>query len=115
MVERRGDARFAQESLAHGWIERELRREHLDRYSAALMALDAAIDHGHAAAANLRFDEVFLLEERRHMAEKIVGHVALSGRAAVGTVQCKPELGRPNRSSLDVLQRKRRTEWRSTM
>ena len=65
----------------------ELRREHLDRYAAALMALDAAIDDGHAAAANLRFDEVVRRKERRHVAEKIVGQGGRSGTPSSKIIQ----------------------------
>ena len=41
------------------------------------------------------FDEVVRLEERRHVAEKIVGHVALSDRAVVETVQASQNLAVP--------------------
>ena len=74
--------RLAQEALAHVGVERELRRQQLDRDASVQAHVRRAVDDGHPASADLRVYQVLCADRGDQPVEQVVGHPRSEARRA---------------------------------
>src|SRR6185436_7889580 len=74
MRELRRGLRLAREPRAHVRVEREFRRQHLERHGPIQPQVDRAIDDGHAAATDLALDQVVGTDRGGDAIQEVIRH-----------------------------------------
>ena len=95
--------RFADEPGADIGVERELRRQHLERNGPMQAQVERAIYDGHAAATDLALDQILCADRDRHAVEQRISHSQRAGDAPAERAPTPRAISSATKSALSTL------------